>query len=258
MTFIKNMNTLYYQVEQVYKYQTIRSNKQDEHLMNFFYYKNKITNEKLYTSDFPIQVAFHEGYDDARIADIHFCNVSQTFGTNNIFFVSGKVKKILELFHLPLHKFYPSELFYFSENRGQKRSDYYLFHFLHNYLQEIDFSKSQFGLVWFGKFNNETYLYEKFLEVLEEGEIRNLEEYWTKIDETKRIGNHPNLFPVKLAYKKHYDVLEERNFSYFSEKLKEILEENGVTGIKFRTPQIDTQFDASLDDIMFIPEITIL
>lgn len=247
---------MYYQISQNYSYSMFKGYNYLSEGGSEKFYEDKITDEKYYYGESPVKLIFSMIEDEPKFADIHFC--SSGFKTNNILIVSNNLKVILEKLTLPPHRFYNAEI-YASTNGGATfiTSNYYVLHFIYNYLQEIDFSMSQFGLIWFGEFNVETNMDEKFLKVLEEGEIKNLEEYWRTIEETKKTGNYPNLFPVKLKYNHSYDLLGERSFKYFSEELKRIIEENSITGVQFRRPNINIKLDANLDDIMFVPEIII-
>ncbi|GAB3519037.1 hypothetical protein [Emticicia fontis] len=210
---------------------------------------DKITDEKLYYELTPIELVFEYSEDGFKFGDFHW--YGGTFATTKTLIVSEKLKSILEQLTLLPHRFYPAIIKTYLQGILTERADYFVFHFLQDYLQEIDFNHSQFAVGWFSKYKEEGKRREKFFKIFERGEIIDLEHYHAKLDEV--LGMGPVIFPLELKFKKFYDVLSARFNMHFSQKAKKLVEENNITGIRFA----EYNAEAELSTVFYIPKITV-
>ncbi|GAB3519033.1 hypothetical protein [Emticicia fontis] len=247
------MNTPFYKIEQYFSFPQVKSALTDVTGKSYTYYVDKITDEKFYSEKLPIELVFERREDERKFGDFHKSGGMDTFDSKNTFIVSEKFKSILEQLVLPPHRFYPAIITTYLQGILTERTDYYVFHFLQDYFQEIDFNQSQFAVGWFGEFNEETFNIEQFFNLLEIGEIKSNEDYIKKSEEIKNLGLSVKVFPLELKFKKYYDVLSARFNMYFSEKAKNLVEENNITGIRFEAYNPE----AKLDSVFYIPKIRV-
>ncbi len=132
---------------------------------------------------------------------------------------SSKFKKVLSSKKLPKHKFYNAEI----EADG-KIHKYYVLHFIHDYLQEIDYKKSRFSVI--SLMEND-----KILDVCKAGEIKNAKHFHKK---NKTLINDMQFLQIKkLCFlpKINYDLWGLHGQIIISEKAKNDIEKAGITGV---------------------------
>ncbi len=132
---------------------------------------------------------------------------------------SKKFKKVLSSKKLPKHKFYNAEI----EADG-KIHKYYVLHFIHDYLQEIDYKKSQFSVI--SLMEND-----RILSVCKEGEIKNAKHFQKK---NKILINDMQFLQIKkLCFlpEINYDLWGLHGQIILSEKAKNDIEKAGITGV---------------------------
>ncbi len=142
-------------------------------------------------------------------------------GRPNAYFIvcSAKFSFTLTDLNLPNYKFYKAEV----DVKGKKHK-YYVLHFIQDYLQDIDYSCSQFAEVEL----MENYRIKRICEI---GEIKNVDEYHTK--NKKLVENMLYMYPQKICFKPeiNYDVWGLKGQIIISEKAKIKIETDGITGI---------------------------
>ncbi len=132
---------------------------------------------------------------------------------------SKKLKKVLSSNNLPKHKFYNAEI-----DANGKIHKYYVLHFIHDYLQEIDYKKSQFSVI--SLMEND-----KILSVCKAGEIKNAKHFHKK---NKTLINDMQFLQIKkLCFlpKINYDLWGLHGQIIISEKAKNDIEKAGITGV---------------------------
>lgn len=133
--------------------------------------------------------------------------------------VSGEMKKIMEKFMLPEHRFYPVMLHdLVGENNREKR--YYLFHIIEDWLDQINFEETTF--------------YNKDTEKIISEKIRNKHEFWD-LNEQCYINYKQTIEPLKIKFKNEltYDLFHLGGF-VVSEALKKRILDSGIQGIEFQ------------------------
>ncbi|WP_010517963.1 imm11 family protein [Croceivirga radicis] len=134
--------------------------------------------------------------------------------------VNEELKRFLERFNLPEHKFYPIQVYH-----GNKDLNYYWFHFVNSFLSYLDFSNTIFELYRKSKF-----------EVLEQFTISSVEELHKKEDE---LNFEKGIRLKKIVLKDNfpnYDIIRLSNIAPIflaSENLKVELEKSRLTGFVF-------------------------
>ncbi len=133
---------------------------------------------------------------------------------------SPKFKSILEKQKLPPHKFYPAKI----DVEG-KTHNYFVLHYIQDYLQDIDYKKTQF-------IKAEILETEPIKKEFKIGEIKNYAEY-QKLEQ-KAFKKDNWLYPTKLHFKDniYYDIWGFQGTHIISQKAKEIFEKENITGIE--------------------------
>ncbi len=133
---------------------------------------------------------------------------------------SPKFKSILEKQKLPPHKFYPAEIDVLG-----KIHNYFVLHYIQDYLQDIDYKKTQFRKA-------EILETEPIKKEFKIGEIKNYAEY-QKLEQ-KAFKKDNWLYPTKLHFKDniYYDIWGFQGTHIISQKAKEIFEKENITGIE--------------------------
>lgn len=172
--------------------------------------------------------------------------------------ISEKVKNILELYSLPEHRFFNVDV-YMPKKRNKVDTNYYALHYDFSYIQNsildmIDYEKSNIRI----KTNAGEYLLVKDRKDVENLPIHNktISEMINKLSETKKL-REKNIKQISTLSKEHWsfervdkiyfnhsfdfsmDLFQIPDFSwmiYISDKLKEELERNRITGITFSIP----------------------
>lgn len=171
--------------------------------------------------DFPDYIPDLDGMmlaGSAKLTDF----VSNAF-TVNLKFISPKAKAVMEQYNLGLHKFHPLGLY-----KRKVKQDYYAFHlYPRGYIDYVDFEKTSFV-------QKECYGRNFYGEV----EVNSLEEFLEK----RKKMNKENLticgskIVMGNSFDKELDFFEIRwidTETYVSERLKNAIEENGLTGWEF-------------------------
>ena len=192
------MNVPFFKISPDLQFQLVKSARAEENSLRYTYYQNRVTNEKFYDDDLPILLTFLDLIKEGnfRLSDFHWCGDFETFNSTNTFIVSGKLKSLIEKLILPPHQFYPAIIRAVSEDYSIEKTGYYVFHFLQDYFQEIDFGQSQFAIRWLGNYNEETYTYEVFCVILDKGAINSIQAYHAKLESIKILGKSPKIFPL--------------------------------------------------------------
>ena len=235
------METTFYKFQSDLNFNPIQSGRSG-------YYHDKITTRDFYAGELPLVLSFMEFHETPAIADFH--EIGSSFESLNTFVVSPKFKQVLEQMVLPLHRFYPADIY--GNGLGITQG-YFLFHFLYDFFQEIDYSQSQFAEHWFGAYDEERYIYEQFFNALKKGEIKDKESFdYRLFNETQKKGDSGSIFPLALKLKQYYDVVSMYGSIYFSERAKQMVEDKQLTGTYFKPYNPE----APLHSIEYIPKMT--
>ncbi|MDJ1499910.1 hypothetical protein [Xanthocytophaga agilis] len=144
--------------------------------------------------------------------------------------ISPQLKGILEkqTFLLPPHRFYEA---YVRDDEWQKHS-YYVFHFIQNTLEDIEYNKSVFGVFKYGQNIPD--------EILKPGEIISIEGYKLR-DKQERKERKSGLKLIKAFFKPGiiYDMFALQGQIVVSERLKQTIEDQHIIGVKFTDLQSD-------------------
>ncbi len=189
---------------------------------------SKITGEDLYRQGIKINKFFNEKLLYLSKSTFNTTkNVMRDFlvwdaGSPNAYHIvcSRKFKSILEKQKLPPHKFYPAEIDVLG-----KTHNYFVLHYIQDYLQDIDYKKTQFRKA-------EILETEPIKKEFKIGEIKNYNEY-QKL-EKKAFKKDNWLYPTKLHFKDniYYDIWGFQGTHIISQKAKEIFEKENITGIE--------------------------
>lgn len=133
-------------------------------------------------------------------------------------FVSEKLKKIIETFNLPPHRFYKIKVI-----QNKKNIDYYWFHYIVNdFWEYVDLNESMIEIYHM--------VNKKHSEVLRIKSINNIE----ILKENLERGFKLRLFKIIFKNKYPYDIYKISNIIYepviVSESLLNALQEEGMTG----------------------------
>lgn len=200
---------------------------------NFFY--NGCTIESFYSDEqaFNYLTPMYRGevkVEPEIIADYHAWVGKEP---SNGYFrpVSEKLKQLLEEFNLGKHKFYPAEVLLKEE-----RHPYHVLHLLYNsFIEYIDFSKTVFNnLNSFGKLSSEKFEQKQF-ESFEEMEAYS-DEHWSYNWNYDRLVMKSNFRELDYCYMLNIDG------DLISERLKERIEQDEITGIKIEQLPIPIEF----------------
>lgn len=147
---------------------------------------------------------------------------------------SPKLKSILETLNLPPHRFYTAEIDVLGEVHN-----YYVLHFIHEYLQLMIYEQSQFCRA-------EILETKPILQTYKTGEISDYEHY-NNIN-TKLIDDMQWLFPRRIIFPtdKSYDVWGLQGGIILSEKAKQKIAEAAITGVDM--PELDNHIQIAISN----------
>ncbi len=183
------------------------------------YYK-KIINDKYLLNNsilIYIQAALYKG-EVIQLLDFHRWDLGHPVANRIV--CSPKFKTILEKLKLPKHKFYPSEIDVLG-----KTHNYFVLHFIQDYLQDIDYNKSQF-------YRAEVLETEPILQKYAIGKIKSYKQY-NKVNKNL-VDNMEWIYPNNIVFKTpiYYDIWGLQGQIIISQKAKEIFEKENITGIE--------------------------
>ena len=190
-----------------------------EFVPNGAFYFDRIGNGEI-IEDAPVFDYFHlQSFDkkifwEWRLQDVH--GFIGKFPMFCIWYISDKLKSLLENFRIaPKYHFYETRLLYKEE-----KFKYWIFQFPIEPLQNIIFEKSDFYYIKDGKQN--------------EIEIKNESEFM-QIRRDLFIGEDIELECSKVCLLDSFDIVyQQPNGDILcSERLKQAIEENGITGFEF-------------------------
>jgi hypothetical protein len=149
--------------------------------------------------------------------------VSNTITDGYGFFVSQKLKSILEKHHLPLHRFYPAKV----THKGKLIEDYFWLHIVSDLTDAVDYAESIFFIYKHYR-TNEGYI-----------KINSKEQYITTANKIKleNPGINITIWSEKICLSPQFDKKTDcfkiglfDSFFYISQSLKNALVENNITG----------------------------
>ncbi len=164
-------------------------------------------------------------------------------GHPNAYYVVGspKYNSTLSKLQLPKHRFYNAEI----DVEGNTHK-YYVLHFIQEYLQDIDFKKSQFA---------ETLLLEKnsIFRLCNTGEIKN-EAHYHELNK-KLVEEMKYLQPKKIYFRPeiNYDIWGLRGQIIISERAKQQIEKDQITGVEMINLK-DTEMFKNLEVVFSNPD----
>lgn len=119
------------------------------HLEKTDFYIDKIPVDSFYSDDQPIRL-YVDYFDSAK--KYSFWKYLDFFTWNfgkpsaNILIVSSKMRKLIDgNLKLPPHKYYSSIINNYILD--QTSNDYFVLHFIHDFYDNIDYEKSEFGII---------------------------------------------------------------------------------------------------------------
>ncbi len=231
-----------------YKFETKVENKfgvptsvsYNDKIVSRSYYSDKITTKNLLLSNETINLSLDEikGYS-RTLLDYHRWELGRPKGYRLV--CSPKYNSSLSKLDLPEYRFYDAEI----DVKGQKHK-YYVLHFIQEYLQDIDYKKSQFV---------ETLLLEKnsVTKVCEIGEIKS-EKHYHQFNK-KLVEDMKYLQPKKIYFRPeiNYDVWGLRGQIIISERAKRQIEKDQITGVEMINLK-DTEMFKDLEVIFSNPD----
>ncbi len=135
------------------------------------------------------------------------------------FLLNERTKQLLDRFKLPPHKFYDADI----QQNNKIHNAYFLFHFISDFSDKIDFNKTIF------------YLWDTF-EESESFQVSNVDELKKKY---KSVSSLVSIKSHKIVFQKRhtfdFDIFRLSFFdtsTYISQRLKTALEEANITGIE--------------------------
>lgn len=150
--------------------------------------------------------------------------VSSPFSAD-LFIISERVKQIFEQYNLCPHRFYPLGLY-----KRKVKYDYYLFHIVSNCIDCVDFRKTSF-------MEYDLFSKKKFADAFVNSKA---DLYQQKSIIKKEKGISRTIWGERIVMNEHFD--KELDFfsigiidggTYISERLKNAIEANGLTGWDF-------------------------
>ncbi len=190
----------------------------NDNIQNINYYKSKILNTKLSHLDkIYLKLDCWQG-DNYILRDYHRWELGQPRAYHIV--CSPNFKTILEKQKLPPHRFYPAEIDVLGETHN-----YFVLHFIQDYLQDIDYNKSQF-------YRAEVLETEPILQKYAIGKIKSYKQY-NKVNKNL-VDNMEWIYPNNIVFKTpiYYDIWGLQGQIIISQKAKEIFEKENITGIE--------------------------
>jgi len=132
---------------------------------------------------------------------------------------SPRFRSVLENLHLPPHRFYPAEVDVLG-----KTENYFVLHFVYDYLDEMDYRQSQFAQA-------ELLENEPIIHLYERGEIESKDHY-NQLN-TQLIDSDQWIYARKIVLPKHknYDIIGIRGSIVLSQNAKNEIEKAHITGV---------------------------
>ncbi len=150
----------------------------------------------------------------------------------NTIICSPKFKAVLETLNLPKYTFYPAEI-----DVGKKVYQYYVLHYINNFLEDIDYANSQFATT--------PYIieYKPITHVFNKDEITDYETY-KKLEIESLTNKMEWIFPLKIKFlpDKHFDIWNFNGHHIISESAMDKILAANITGVAM--PSLaDTELD---------------
>jgi len=164
-----------------------------------------------------------------KLRDFIFWSIGKP--TSNIIICSLKFKLVLETLNLPRYKIYPAEI-----DVGKKVYQYYVLHYINNYLEDIDYKNSQFATSPYIKCKPISHIFNI-------GEITDYETY-KKLEIESLTNNMECIFPLKIKFLsgKHYDIWNFNGHHIISESAMDKILAANITGVAM-PPLAETELD---------------
>ena len=186
-----------------------------EFVPNGAFYFDRIRKDEI-IEDAPVFDYFHlQSFDkrkfwEWRLQDVH--GGMGVYPSGAFWYISDKLKSLLEKFRIaPKYHFYETRLLYKEE-----KFKYWIFQFPIDYFQNVKYEKS-------------------FYEIPDENillNFKNKEEFLAANKEEFR-KTKKELITKKICYLENYDLVANDTDILCSERLKQAIEENGITGFEF-------------------------
>jgi len=192
---------------------TTNINKVDE-----LYYQKLVLNTKLNSS---LEVVFLNlailSGTSLKLRDYHHWSAGKPNAL--VLVCSPLFRSVLENLHLPPHRFYPAEVDVLG-----KTENYFVLHFVYDYLDEMDYRQSQFAQA-------ELLENEPIIHLFERGEIESKDHY-NQLN-TQLIDSDQWIYARKIVLPKHknYDILGIRGSIVLSQNAKNEIEKAHITGV---------------------------
>ena len=201
------------------------------------YYEKNISDYCYLTSTQPIYLELRSFDDEPWYLRDY---MSWGIGSPNAYHIvcSVQFRKVLERLALPEHRFYDAEI----SIKNRSKHSYYVLHFLQDWTKELDYSQSVFQIV-------DLMERKKVVKVLAAGEISSVDKY-NEINELL-VSAYQYLYPLRMVFRKgiYYDVWGLHGHIVMSERAKQLIEQEQITGVAF--PDIrETKPFENLDVIM--------
>ncbi len=182
-------------------------------------YKNIITDNSFYSDSKPIMLKldYWKGRS-MELRDFHIWGIGSP-DTYNIL-ASPKFMKVLNKLKIPNYRYYHAKILH--DNREYK---YYVLHFQHDYLNDIDYSKSEFYV-------SEILETNPIIEKCLQGKIHSYK-YFEDIN-TKLLNEMKWLYSKKIHFKDHinHDIWGLRGQIIISQKAKQAIQEAKISGVE--------------------------
>ena len=152
-----------------------------------------------------------------NMRDFHVWDLGQPSAFHIV--CSPLFRSVLENLHLPPHRFYPAEVDVLG-----KTENYFVLHFVYDYLDEMDYRQSQFAQA-------ELLENEPIIHLYERGEIESKDHY-NQLN-TQLIDSDQWIYARKIVLPKHknYDIIGIRGSIVLSQNAKNEIEKAHITGV---------------------------
>ncbi|MEZ4885837.1 MAG: hypothetical protein R3E32_13980 [Chitinophagales bacterium] len=146
-----------------------------------------------------------------------------------IWVISPKIKKVIETFRMPDHRFYEVEV---KALHSQEIRTYYIFHLLFSPYDKLLYEEISFSVEYTDSTKNE-----KTIEAFKKGYVQS-KKHWFDIRNTISEANKHlsvEMYPNEFIYKKGYDILwGKMGPIIFNEKVKAALEKVDLLGVELK------------------------
>lgn len=138
--------------------------------------------------------------------------------------VSNKMREIIDKnLLLPSHEYY--DCIVENYKLQDSSSDYSVLHFIHNYYDDINYEKSEFGVI--------DIIEEKLVSKIPLSIANSQPNIISENQKQKQINRFYGVKPLKLALTKVYDIIGVNNMIYISPKARQLFMDNNLSGIDF-------------------------